>query len=101
MIENSSTEVVDEEMKEEENIMEDGVTVQMEADGKLYCEQGSSCEQNTKNSTLEVKMRTHTGEHPLKCEMCDKIFYKPHRLTSHMRSHTGEKPFKCCDKRFV
>ena len=46
-------------------------------------------------------MRTHTGEHPLKCEVCDKIFYKPHRLTSHMRSHTGEKPFKCCDKRFV
>ena len=39
--------------------------------------------------------RTHTGEKPLKCDVCKFSTAWKKNLVQHMRTHTGEKPFKC------
>jgi uncharacterized Zn-finger protein len=50
---------------------------------------------------LVVHLRTHTGDSPFACNVCEASFKSSSDLKRHIRLHTGEKPYACsfCDYR--
>jgi uncharacterized Zn-finger protein len=57
----------------------------------------------TQKHNLIVHMKKHTEENPYQCHICNHNFTQKIHLTEHIRTHTGEKPYHCelCNRRFT
>ena len=85
------------------NCLEDQFFILLEDDPDKELDKKSGKETNLKpcikssNSDLEVKEKSlvsNSVEKKFQCDICQKLFYKNHKLTEH-RVHSDEKKFQC------
>ncbi|XP_008563642.1 PREDICTED: B-cell lymphoma/leukemia 11B-like [Galeopterus variegatus] len=65
---------------------------------RIYLEPGPYCGKVFKNcSNLTVHRRSHTGERPYKCELCNYACAQSSKLTRHMKTHgqIGKEVYRC------
>lgn len=66
---------------------------------KYTCDYDGCDKAYTKPCLLEQHKRSHTGERPFSCDMCNALFLRKSHLTAHVISHKDAetKPFHCSE----
>lgn len=92
-------------IKEEQNILLEDFTETFHNNNKLSSEMGMVAVNRKRGVTNKVRRKKDkkSSNGKMICDICQKEFFKKHRLEGHLRKHLGLKPFQCdiCeDKQF-